>query len=180
MRIRECSITSVLAGILSLAMVFATPRVASAQLSVGAYVGAEFDNQDNWILYGAEARLPLNKYIGQPIDGNIRYTYHSYGSGFSVSQLDFNALHNWELAHPGLFAPYVGLGAAWLHGSGGGSSENKVGLNLISGTKLVFDPNSRVEPFVNMQYTIAREYPNSYTLTLGLSYRFGSQGKTTK
>jgi len=168
---------SVLAGVFSVAVAVAAPRVAHAQLSVGGYAGAEFDNKDNWILFGGEARLPLDKMINKPVDANVRFTYHSYGSGYSVTQLDFNALHNLVLAKPGLFAPYVGLGAAWIHASGSGASENKAGLNLITGTKLVFDPKSRVQPFVNTQYTIARDWGNSYTLTVGLSFKLGTAGK---
>ncbi|MEO8945834.1 MAG: hypothetical protein ABI338_04990 [Gemmatimonadaceae bacterium] len=173
MRTTRYAVASVCTRIISIALILAAPAVARAQLSVGGYVGAEFDNQNNWILYGAEARLGLESMTGQPYDANLRYTYHSYGSGASVSQLDLNALYNWKLASPGLLAPYVGLGAAYVRFSGGGMTENKVGLNIISGTKVILDPTSRIDPFLNMQYTIIRDFPNSYTLTVGLSVLLG-------
>ena len=176
MRTTRLGVTSVLARLVAVTVILAVPAVAHAQLSIGGYVGAEFDNQSNWILYGAEARLPLEASLGQPYDANLRYTYHSYGSGASVSQIDLNALYNWKLAAPGMFAPYVGLGAAMVRFSTPSFSENKAGLNLISGTKIILDPDSRIDPFVNMQYTIVREYPNSYTLTVGLSFKLGSSG----
>lgn len=151
-----------------------TPRVAAAQASVGAFAGAEFDNQNNWILYGGEARLA----VGNGFDGNLRYSYHPYGSGASASQVDLNLLYNWPLAHPGYFAPYVGIGGAWVHFTADAGSDNKVGLNIVSGTKLILSPTSPIQPFVNTQYTIVREYPNSFTLDVGLSYVFGHASKT--
>lgn len=173
MRTTKFAVASVCTRIISIALILAAPAVAKAQLSVGAYAGAEFDNQDNWILYGAEARLGLESMTGQPYDANLRYTYHSYGGGASASQIDLNALYNWKLASPGMLAPYVGLGAAYVRFSAGGASENKPGLNIISGTKVILDPTSRIDPFLNMQYTLIRDYPNSYTLTVGISVLLG-------
>lgn len=164
---------SITTSVITVALILATPAIAQAQLSVGGYAGAEFDNQSNWILYGAEARLPLEASLGEPYDANLRVTYHPYGGGTSETQVDLNALYNWKLASPGVLAPYVGLGAAWAHFAANAFSENKVGLNIISGTKIILDPASRVQPFLNMQYSIIRGYPNSYTLAVGLSFLLG-------
>ena len=165
---------SCITAVAAIASVCVTPRVATAQASVGVFAGAEFDNQNNWILYGAEARMP----VANDFDANLRYSYHPYGSGASASQVDLNALYNWPLAHPGMFAPYVGIGGAYVHFSATGASDNKVGLNLVSGTKVILNPTSPIQPFVNTQYTIVRSYPNSYTLDVGISYLFGHARKT--
>jgi hypothetical protein len=158
-------------GIFAAASLLAAPRTARAQISVGGFLGGEFDNQDNWLLFGAEGRFSLRKAMSGPWDFNPRLSYHSYGSGASATQIDLNLLYALELAHPGRFAPYVGIGGALVSFKAGGFSESHVGLNLTTGVKLVTDKDSQVEPFMNTQYSIIPSYPNSYTLVFGLLFR---------
>jgi hypothetical protein len=120
--------------VLAVAFLLIAPGFARAQLSVGGFVGGEFDNQNNWLLFGAEARVSLQKSMNGPYDGNVRLSYHSYGSGASATQLDVNLLYN-----------------------------------------LVSHPATPLEPFMNMQYSIIRDYPNSYTLVFGAIYRLGGR-----
>jgi hypothetical protein len=149
----------------------AAPRVASAQFSVAGFLGAELDNKDNWLLFGAEARVSLKQvFDNNPIDGSARFSYHSYGSGSSATQIDLNLLAAPELAHPGRFQPYMGAGLAFLSTKFAATSETKVGLNLVSGVRLKPAAGSIVEPFMNMQYSIINDYPNPFTISLGLSF----------
>ena len=170
------SLTLALVGSALLAL----PRLAAAQTSVGGYIGAEFDNKDNWFLFGAEGRIPIQASPTFAFDFNPRFTYHSYGSGAKAIQIDANALYYWELVRPKVIAPYVGLGAAFVHFSGDDASQNKVGLNLLMGTKVFVSPTSPLVPFVNAQYTFITDYPNSYTIVIGASYNFhkGSTSST--
>jgi hypothetical protein len=162
-------------GVLALALLLAAPAHAWAQLSIGGFVGGEFDNEDNWLLFGAEARIALQKSLNGPYDANLRLSYHSYGSGASATQLDANLLYNFELARPGRVQPYGGAGLAFLSYKAGDFSESKVGINIVTGLKLVQHPATPLEPFMNMQYSIIRDYPNSYTLVFGVVYRLGGR-----
>jgi hypothetical protein len=161
---------------LALIAVAALPHLAAAQISVGGYLGGEFDNQNHWLLYGADVRVPLATAPATPLIGQARLTYHPYGGGFSILQIDANVLLPLELAHPGQFHPYLGAGAAFLHESGGDDSESKVGLNLITGADVDLSPGSPLFGIVQTQYTIAREFPNSYTLVFGLGVHLGGSG----
>jgi hypothetical protein len=154
----------------------ALPKIASAQFTVGGYLGGEFDNKNNWLLYGADVRVPLSSAPALPVNGQARLTYHSYGSGFSAVQIDANLLLPLVLAHPEQFQPYVGAGAAFIHASGDGASDSKAGLNLITGADVDFSPGSALFGIVQTQYTIARDYPNSYTLVFGLGVHLGGSG----
>jgi hypothetical protein len=160
-------------GALALIAIAALPHRAAAQLTVGGYVGGQFDMKDNWVLYGADARIPLSTAPSVPVVGQARFTYHSFGSGASATQVDVNLLLPLELAHPGQFHPHVGAGLGWVHESATGFSENKVGLNLITGADIDFSPTSPVFGIVQTEYTIATEYPNSYVLTLGVGVHLG-------
>jgi hypothetical protein len=158
----------------ALVTLLAAPRLASAQISVGGFLGAEFDNQDNWLLFGAEGRFSLRKAMNGPWDFNPRLSYHSYGGGASATQIDLNLLYDLELAHPGRFAPYVGIGGTLVTFKAGDLSESHTGLNLITGVKLV-TKDSGIEPFMNTQYSIIPSYPNSYTLVFGALFRIGGR-----
>lgn len=165
---------------LALIAVAVAPQRASAQFTVGGYLGGEFDNQSNWLLYGADVRVPLAMATAIPLNGQARLTYHSYGGGFSSTQIDANLLLPLQLAHPGQFMPYVGAGAVYIHEGGAGASDNKVGLNLITGTDVDLSPGSPLFGIVQTQYSIAREFPNSYTLVVGLGVHLGGGGTKKK
>ena len=165
---------------LTLIAVAVLPQRAAAQVSVGGYLGGEFDNQSNWLLFGADARVPLAMATAVPLNGQARLTYHSYGGGFSSTQIDANLLLPLQLAHPGQFKPYVGAGVVYIHESGDGFSDSKVGLNLITGTDVDLSPGSPVFGIIQTQYSIVREFPNSYTLVLGLGVHLGGGGTKKK
>lgn len=154
-------------------MLPAMPHAAAAQPSVGALAGAEFDNKSHWFLYGIEARVPFTSANGGRAELQPRVTFHSFGGGSSVLQIDANLMSDWQLANPGTLAPYSGIGGAYLRTKSGGVTRSRAGLNIVSGAKFVLEDNLLVVPFVHTQYTIVRDYPNSFTLTLGLSINLG-------
>jgi hypothetical protein len=134
---------------------------------LGAFIGGELDNSEDWILLGAEGRIPLQS---PPLEVNPRFTYHPFTGG-SIIQLDVNFLHNYRLANPGRLRPYVGIGGAFHRlAFDGADSDSKVGLNLLSGARIALRPGSRLEPFFNAQYTIIQDELNSFTFVIGASY----------
>jgi hypothetical protein len=48
--------------------------------------------------------------------------------------------------------------------------ETKVGINLVTGTRLAMTPGARYEPFINAQYTVLNDMQNSFTLVVGVSF----------
>jgi CDP-diacylglycerol--glycerol-3-phosphate 3-phosphatidyltransferase len=162
--------------VLLVALAVAAPRHAAAQVSVGGYLGAEFDNKEDWLLFGGEARLPLSRSATRPWDGQVRLSYHPYGTDVSSLQVDANALMPLVLAQPMRFKPYIGVGGALVHASFPKDSENKIGLNLITGATMDVSATSPVYALLHTQYTLTPDYPNSYTLTVGVGAHLG--GKT--
>ena len=144
------------------------PRAAAAQFQLGGYVGREFDDADNWFLFGAEGRFEL---AGFPFTLQPRFQYHPFTGGH-VIQLDGNLLYHLRLVNPGRFRPYAGAGISWQQESGGGFSDSQVGFNLLGGTDFLL-PGAPVNLFATAQYTVADNWPNSYTLVVGALYTFG-------
>jgi hypothetical protein len=144
--------------------------------SVGAFVGAEFDNEKDWLVLGLDTRIPI---AIKHLEINPKYTFRPFDGG-SITQFDANILHNYILADPGRLHPYVGAGIAIRHigfdepATGPKiDGTTKVGLNLISGTRLQMSPGARYEPFVNAQYTLigGDEFSaNPFVLTVGVSF----------
>ena len=151
------------------ALVLVVPVSAVAQMPVtaGGFVGRQFENKVDWIEFGGEARIALpgmEKMAASP-----RFTYRPLDGG-KLIQIDLNLLNNFELAKPGLFRPYAGIGGAVSRPSFGSFSETKVGLNLVSGARIVAG-NGPVEPFFNAQYTITKSFENAFALALGASVK---------
>jgi hypothetical protein len=154
------------------------PLVASAQtaladddrnglISAGALVGAVLDTPDDWLLFGADARVQIDR--GLEIEP--RFTYQPL-EGAHVIQLDANLLKNFELARPGRFRPFVGVGGTLTSFSPErGEGDTKVGINLISGTRIALSSSSGYEPFFTAQYSIVRDQFNSFSLVVGASFR---------
>jgi hypothetical protein len=140
--------------------------------SVGAYVGAEFDNEKDWLLLGLDTRISLGT---KHMEINPRYTFHPFDGG-SITQFDVNFLHNYVLADQGRFHPFVGIGAGIWHqgfdaiGTVQPEGETKVGLNLVTGTRLAMTPGARYEPFIHAQYSIINDLQNSFTMVVGVSF----------
>jgi hypothetical protein len=154
------------------------PLAASAQtaladddkaglISAGAMAGAEFDESDNWLLFGADARVQ----IAHALEFSPRFTYHPLNNSHII-QLDANILKNFDLARPGRFRPFFGVGGAlWHFSPPAGDGETKVGINLISGTRIALSSSSGYEPFIVGQYTMVRDQTNPFTLMVGASFR---------
>jgi hypothetical protein len=135
--------------------------------SVGAFVGMEFDNEDDWLVLGLDSRITLGV---SNLEINPRYVYQAFDGGSDV-QFDVNLLHNYVLANQGRLHPYVGVGAAiWHRNIDDADGTTKMGLNLISGTRLAMTPGARYEPFINAQYTALPNHPDSFTLLVGVSF----------
>jgi hypothetical protein len=167
--LRVCAIVLVAVG---------APLAASAQtaladddraglISVGAMIGAELDEPDDFLLFGADARVQ----IAHALEVEPRFTYHPLDDGH-VIQLDANVLKNFDLARPGRFRPFFGIGGTLRSISPDrGDGETKVGLNLISGTRVALSSSSGYEPFIIGQYSIVRDQFNAFSLVIGASFR---------
>lgn len=169
--LRACVMATILTGV---------PLVASAQTAIadedrpgitaaGAFVGAELDNADDWLTFGADLRVAMAK----AMELNPRFTYRPTEFG-SVLQIDANFLKNIELAQPGRIRPFAGIGGAlrrWSPDAPGALSETKVGLNLVSGARIAMSAGSGYEPFFMTQYTVIQNQLNTFTVLVGASFR---------
>jgi hypothetical protein len=136
-------------------------------ISAGAMVGAQLDMPDDWLLFGADARIQVD----HALELEPRFTYEPLGDAHLV-QLDLNLLKNFDLARPGRFRPFFGIGGALQsYSPDQGDGETKVGLNLISGTRIAMTSTSGYEPFITGQYTIVRDQLNNFTIVVGASFR---------
>lgn len=143
------------------------PARARAQNAIAPFVGREFDEAQNWIVFGGEGR------IGLPPSAwsiNPRFTYHSLGSGFSAIQIDANAVYDFKPAS-GPVTPFAGAGLGWVHASGGGTSDSKIAGTFVAGLRLHLAGNDRIEPYLNTEYTFAKQFTNTYDMLVGLMFR---------
>lgn len=136
-------------------------------ISAGVFAGAELDTADNWLLFGADARVQ----VAPGLELQPRFTYQPLGDGHLI-QLDANVLKNLDLAQPGRFRPFFGIGGTLTSYSGAaGAGTTKVGLNLVAGTRIAMSSSSGYEPFIMSQYSIVRNQGNSFTIAVGASFR---------
>ena len=153
----------------------AGPRAAHAQWGVGAFVGREFDESDHWVIFGAHAMLPL---ANSPVVINPRFTYHSFGFGSKAIQFDVNVLYDFKLANPGLIRPYLGVGGGLVRtsisselGCDVDCSSSKLVADFVAGFRLALGKgDSPFMPFVNSEYSFAKQFTNTYQLTVGVTY----------
>ncbi len=167
--LRVCVVALALAGL---------PLAASAQtaladddrsglISAGALVGAQMDTSDNWLLFGADARVQ----VAHALEFEPRFTYQPLGGGHTI-QLDANVLKNFDLARPGRFRPFFGIGGTLQKVAPDvGASDSKLGLNLLGGTRIALSGSSGYEPFVIGQYSIVRNRSNAFSIVIGASFR---------
>lgn len=142
-------------------------RPAAAQLLVGAHAGGEFDNSEDWLVFGVDAWIPLNV---APVTVQPRFTYHPFEGG-SIIQVDANVLLEPALANPGMFSPYIGVGPSIRRLTldfEGADDETKLTFNFVTGARVNIE-GSPIQPFVHTQYTFAKEMVNSYTLSFGVA-----------
>ena len=167
--VRVCALAMVVIGV---------PMVASAQtalgdderaglISAGVFLGAELDTQNNWLLFGADARVQ----VSPGFELEPRVTFQPLGSGHLI-QLDVNVLKNLDLARPGRFRPFFGIGGTLTSYSfAAGAGATRVGLNLVSGTRIALSSGSGYEPFIMGQYSIVRNQLNAFSIVVGASFR---------
>lgn len=143
---------------------FVIPSAARAQLAIAPFAGREFDETNDWVLFGAEAHVAVGQ-SGWTI--NPRFTYHPV-SGASIVQFDGNLLYEVKPAS-GAVTPYAGAGLGWTHLSGD-NSDSKGVANLVAGMRFHFAASGKVEPYVNSEYSFAKQFTNTYHLDVGLMF----------
>jgi opacity protein-like surface antigen len=163
----------VVAAVLPLLTLAAPSAAAQANVRIGGFLGREFDLENDWLIFGAEARFrgARMQYDVQP-----RFHYHSFDGG-SVLQLDGNLLFN--LTAPiSQIQPYMGAGIAINRvsfdvpdtpGVEFDDDETNFGLNIISG--LIFGVNPTWRPYVNFEYTSLLDFANGANLSIGILWR---------
>lgn len=146
------------------------PQMASAQFyGVGGHIGGEFDNSEDWIVFGVDGRyrVPNSSWTLAP-----RFNLHPVDGG-SIYQIDVNALYNFPRDASLPIHPYLGVGVGLFRESFDGFSETKLVANLVSGVRVVRS-TSKVEPYIQTQYSFAKEFSNSMTFLVGAIYRLGN------
>lgn len=156
----------------------AVPTLAHAQtaiadddraglMSAGAMVGMQLDTPDNWLLFGADLRVQ----IAHALEFEPRFTYQPQNGSHTI-ELDANVLKNFDLARPGRFRPFMGIGGTLQRFSADqGTGESKLGINLISGTRIALSSSRGYEPFIVGQYSVVRDRANSFSLVVGASFK---------
>ena len=167
--LRVCALAAVIVG---------APMAASAQqaladddrnglVSAGAFIGAQLDTSDNWLLFGADLRAQ----IARGLEIEPRFSYQPQNGAHTI-QLDANVLKNFDLVHPGRFRPFMGVGGTLRNYSPSqGNGDTKLGINLVSGTRIALSSSRGYEPFIMGQYSIVRDQLNSFSVVVGASFR---------
>jgi hypothetical protein len=138
-------------------------------IAAGAFIGAQLDTPDDFLLFGGDGRLLISDW---KVEISPRFSYQPIEDG-SIMQIDLNVLKNYDLARPGKLRPYVGIGGALRKTSVDPDfSDTAVGLNLISGVRLAMSAGSGYEPFMNAQYTVIQDEGNVFSIVVGVSFGF--------
>jgi hypothetical protein len=162
------------AVVLVLASLGASSAGAQSNVRIGGFLGAQLDNDDDWLLFGAEARL---RGARMNFDVQPRFTYQSFTGG-SVLQLDGNILFNMT-SMVAQVQPYMGFGAAINRLSidetspGQDADETNVGVNIVSG--LIFGTNPTWRPYTQFQYTMINDFPNGANLVVGILFQISGR-----
>ncbi|MFN7914528.1 MAG: hypothetical protein U0Q55_04255 [Vicinamibacterales bacterium] len=167
--LQACALAMVLLGIPTLA--HAQTALAdddrAGLVSAGAMVGAQLDTPDNWLLFGADARVQ----IAHALEFEPRFTYQPQ-NGAHTMQIDANVLKNFDLARPGRFRPFMGVGGTLQKFSADqGAGDTVVGINLVAGSRIALSSSRGYEPFIIGQYSVVRDQPNSFSMVVGASFR---------
>lgn len=167
------------AVLLSTATISVPSAGAQTNVRIGGFLGMEFDNDEDWLIFGAEGRLRSAR---MQFDVQPRFHYRSFDNG-SVAQLDGNILFNLT-SLVSQVQPYMGFGAAFNRinidetDPDTDLDDTNVGVNLVSG--LIFGTNAKWRPYVNYEYTIINDRFNGATFAIGILFqvsgtRFGSR-----
>ena len=160
-------------------LTIALSRPAEAQWNarLGGFLGIEFDNEHDWLIFGAEGRFRTNT---MQFDIQPRFHYQS-GEFFNVLQLDGNMLFNLR-SLVSQIQPYMGVGAALnrVNFDTGDpdtdSDETNLGVNLISG--LIFGTNPKWRPYAQFEYTIINDLGNGANLAVGILFQLNGRFTT--
>lgn len=163
----------VAAAFLSLPLA-ASAASAQAHVRIGGFLGRQFDFEDDWLIFGAEARL---RGARMHFDVQPRFQYQSFDGG-SALQLDGNILFNLTSAVAQI-QPYMGTGIAINRVSfdlpdtpGLGDDdvdETNFGLNIVAG--LIFGTYPNWRPYMNFQYTSLLDFANGANVSIGILWR---------
>lgn len=162
-----------------LTIVLSAPATAQSNVRLGGFLGFEFDNEEDWLIFGAEGRWRTNT---MQFDIQPRFHYQSFTGG-SQSQLDGNILFNFRslLAQ---VQPYMGAGVALnrlnidvnIPGEED-LDETNVGINLISG--LIFGTNPKWRPYAQFEYTAINDFGNGANLAIGILFQLNGRFTTS-
>jgi hypothetical protein len=142
---------------------------AQAHVRLGAFLGGALDWEDDWLLFGAEARFrgARSHYDIQP-----SFYYHPFDNG-SVLQLDGNFLFNLD-APISQIVPYMGTGLAINHFSFDSTDpdvdddDTSLGINFVMG--LILGTNPKWRPYTQFQYSALLDASDGATLTIGVLF----------
>lgn len=164
--------------LLLLLLGLAAGSTASAQFLVGPTFGYRMDLENDFLVFGADARYDVDTLgfdlFGFPTTLNGRFSYYPEENA-TFYQLDVNILIN-PCPQVLILNPYMGLGAGvqrFTFESVGGfdaNAETDLGINLVSGFYL--KSTRSFQPFLQAQYTAVNNSPNLMAVTGGLLFRF--------
>lgn len=162
-----------------LSLVLSAPALAQSNVRLGGFLGIEFDNEEDWLIFGGEARLRTAR---MQFDIQPRFQYQSFTGG-SSAQLDGNILFNFR-SLVAQVQPYMGAGVALNRLSIDVDTpgeedldDTNVGLNLISG--LVFGTNPKWRPYAQFEYTIINDFGNGANLAVGILFQLSGRFSTS-
>lgn len=161
-----------------LTILLSAPAAAQSNVRLGGFLGIEFDNEDDWLIFGGEARLRTAR---MQFDIQPRFHYQSFEGG-SSSQLDGNILFNFR-SLVAQVQPYMGTGVALNRISFDtsdpdvDSDETNLGINLISG--LIFGTNPKWRPYAQFEYTIINDFGNGANLAIGILFQLNGRFSTS-
>jgi hypothetical protein len=151
---------------------------AQTHVRIGAFLGREFDADDDWLIFGAEGRI---RGVRSHFDIQPRFHYRP-GDVVDVLQLDGNILFNLD-APVSQIVPYMGIGMALNRISydfpdtpgspNADSDDTNIGLNFIMG--LIFGTNPTWRPYAHFEYTSLLDIGNGANLSLGILWQISGR-----
>jgi len=147
--------------------VLTAPPVA-AQTEFGAFVGHQMDESfSGSVRFGVEARYHLRN---SPLQLQPAVSDQPGTGGFPATlRVDVNLLYQTAAAGDWPVEPYLGVGGGYDH-VGGEFSANKLVANFVAGFRLKLKGATAITPFVNSEYSFAKQFTNEYHIEIGVLY----------